>query len=414
MSTLTPHTAVRNVVFLVGAPDPATAPANVQLTHEFDRDESLASLTRVLREMHHGADLNVTELRVVLPKWSETLVKLIQLRAELQDSKLLCFNLCEGTEIDGYPGETIIRDLEEHGFLFTGAASEMYHITTPKTLLKKYLIENNVPTSPFVEMRLDSLDADLDAAEALIGYPMIVKPSISYASLGITSSSVTRTRAATAAQIRAVLTTDPNAGCFVEQFLAGREWTVVVTGNKPDVKVYPAAERVFKPSLPENERFLAFDRYWDGWTLESRPDSSVQTEPYYRYELAPKEWQERLMQVARDAYLACAGTGYGRVDMRTTNLVDCDVYVLEVNANCGLTFDESSSLGEIMRLSNTAPVTLMRELVDQSLARWEAQQTLRRQHPVKGLDQPCTTERVDWPVVGGSAESVAAAVAAPE
>ena len=93
----------------------------------------------------------------------------------------------------------------------------------------------------------------------------------------------------------------------------------------------------------------------------------------YIYEAAPAEWQDRLKQVARDAYMACDGSGYGRVDIRTRNMDELDPYVLEVNANCGLSFGEnSSSLGEILRLAKEDPSAFCRELVDFAISRHSA------------------------------------------
>ncbi|ORZ30402.1 hypothetical protein BCR44DRAFT_131391 [Catenaria anguillulae PL171] len=287
---------------------------------------------------------------------------------------MLIFNLCDGCDdLDGYPGGSIPRDLEAHGFAFTGSMSDFYRITTPKTLLKSYLQRHSVPTSDFVPIRADHLTNDVHTAIARLGFPLIVKPSISYASLGITSTSVTHSLDATLAQVASIFTEFPRAGVFIERYLAGREFTAVVTGNvaQDNVHVYPVAERAFRKDLGEGERFLAFDRYWAGWTIDGdRPDE--QEEAYYSYRLAPAEWQAELMRIAREAYIACQGSGYGRVDFRTASADRCEPYVLEVNANCGLTFDETSSLGEILRLSNVAPLTFLQEIIDGAVSRWSA------------------------------------------
>jgi hypothetical protein len=185
------------------------------------------------------------------------------------------------------------------------------------------------------------------------------------------------------------LTTSP---IFIESYLAGREFTALITGdvsNPSSIKVYPAAERVFDESLKGNQRLLAFDRYWDGFSLE-KVDGETEKKPekiWHRYEMAPEELQMRLqgipdpfsytnqslntqsgifcfLDVAKRAYIACYGSGYGRVDMRTTQIDSHNVQVLEVNSQCGLAFDENgSSLGEILRLCGVAPSAFVRELV---------------------------------------------------
>ena len=99
--------------------------------------------------------------------------------------------------------------------------------------------------------------------------------------------------------------------------------------------------------LPEHQRLLAFDRYWAGYDL----DGSVpeEAEKMVHYAPAHASVQEKLKEIARNAYLALKGSGYGRVDMRSDSydLASMKVYVLEVNANCGLSFDDSSSMGEV-------------------------------------------------------------------
>jgi D-alanine-D-alanine ligase-like ATP-grasp enzyme len=77
------------------------------------------------------------------------------------------------------------------------------------------------------------------------------------------------------------------------------------------------------------------------------------------------------LDVAKRAYLACNGTGYGRVDLRTStpDSID-DVMVLEVNAQCGLGFEkDSSSLAEILILSQIKPHTFLTDLLETARAR---------------------------------------------
>lgn len=62
-----------------------------------------------------------------------------------------------------------------------------------------------------------------------------------------------------------------------------------------------------------------------------------------------------MIDLSRDSYLACFGTGYGRVDIRS-NLKDVKdpnfkLYVLEVNAQPGFSFDPmTTTMGAILTL----------------------------------------------------------------
>jgi D-alanine-D-alanine ligase len=66
------------------------------------------------------------------------------------------------------------------------------------------------------------------------------------------------------------------------------------------------------------------------------------------------------------AYCAVRGTGYGRVDIRMDQKHG-SLYVLEVNANCGLSSDEQSSVGKILELSGYSFVDLIGEILCQPL-----------------------------------------------
>ncbi|MBK7885090.1 MAG: hypothetical protein IPJ81_15885 [Chitinophagaceae bacterium] len=56
-------------------------------------------------------------------------------------------------------------------------------------------------------------------------------------------------------------------------------------------------------------------------------------------------------KISWDAYVATKGIGYARVDIRMDN--KGQLYVLEVNAQCGLSEDENyTSIGAILQLSN--------------------------------------------------------------
>lgn len=179
---------------------------------------------------------------------------------------------------------------------------------------------------------------------------MIIKPSVSYASLSITDKSVVNNLEEAITQTKNVLSST-EGGVFVETFLQGREFTALCTGSERlGVTVYPVAERVFNSQLEDSKRILAFDRCkiissswcgcialhivlsidWDGYGLDGSKPAEDSPQLYW-YEKAPESWQEALegkmhsvficlssmrpsysVGVARKAYIACGGSGYGR------------------------------------------------------------------------------------------------------
>ncbi|KAG0270343.1 hypothetical protein DFQ27_008358 [Actinomortierella ambigua] len=447
----------------------------ITLCNEFDRTNAINDLRRQL-ERAGFTDIEVVPISLRTAKAVvERLSKEAREKRRL-GHELVVFQLCDGTELDGYPGLSVVRLLEKHGIPFTGADSGFYRISNSKPVLKRVLQAANVNTSTFQEFLTAPKDTlELEPLIAAIGFPMIVKPSISYASLNITMASVVHSREQLLEQIKVSLdravqdnkdagsalaalslspasaaapgvttisdaTLTPNTGAspdhpsmppspgsvlstdlatdddfslssstttaaaahhhqqqhhqhhlhyrqqpqlqpepqrqskeeevpsvFVEKFLAGREFTALLVGDEDwGVRVYPVAERAFDPKLGRYERLLAFDQYWDGYDLQGGQGN----EDFCRYEYARETWQPALQQIAKNAYLALHGNGYGRVDIRTTEMDVCDPVVLEVNANCGLSFEkDSSSMANILLMAQIDPPGFVHDLIEHALHR---------------------------------------------
>lgn len=292
----------------------------------------------------------------------DTLIREFQDRHRTQPG--VVFNLCDGNELDGSPGVSVVRALERARVPFTGSASGFYDLTTFKGPMKARLVARGVSTAPFV--RIGGPD-DVDRIDRDVGYPAFVKPEVSAGSGGIALSSRVESRAAAAARIVHLMSGEDGpfyarSGLFVERFIDGPEFTVLVVADHAaprGARAYPPAERIFHSALPDHERFLSFDRYWSEYKEESRlPDS----EPFYRYGPAPPAHVDRLADLAERAFVAVDGSGYGRVDIRLDSRADT-LYVLEVNSNCGLSGDRETSVGELLHLAGVPVHHLVSEIL---------------------------------------------------
>lgn len=264
-------------------------------------------------------------------------------KREQRERSVAIFNLCDGGEIDGFPGISIVRALEDawarDRIPFSGAGSKFYEYSTSKCHHKQRLIEAAVPTAPWVVLENEN---DFEKVSSL-GFPVIVKPDISSASIGISL----RSRADDLNQLRAAWQRLRNGGCtqiFAEPFLPGREATVLVISDphEPEGLFTLVAERVFSSSLPENERFLTEQRY-SGVLVDEPPAPN----DYCNFVSAP-DLDAELSDIGRRAFRALEGNGYGRVDLRSDRAGQW--YVLEVNANCGLAGDPATYSGQLMSL----------------------------------------------------------------
>ena len=274
-------------------------------------------------------------------------------------------NLCDGNELDGSPGVSVVRALEAAGIPYTGSSPFFYDITTYKVLLKTRLWDRAVATAPFVPLR--SLPQDIARLEASVGYPAFVKPEVSAGSGGIGLKSLVHDARGVMDRLIVLLSGEDGefyrkSGIYAEAFVDGPEFTVFVIADRAaplGARAYPPVQRLFHSALPAHERFLSYDRYWSEYKEESRlsPD-----EPFYRYGLAPAHLADRLADLAVRAFVALEGAGYGRVDIRLEERTG-ELFVLEVNANCGLSGDRETSVGEMLFLTGIPVTSLVSEIL---------------------------------------------------
>jgi D-alanine-D-alanine ligase len=171
-------------------------------------------------------------------------------------------NLCDGIEERGTPGPCVVRALERAGIPFTGAGSEFYEISTSKLMMKELMKAAGVATPRWETVR------GIDGICGRVGTPLIVKPDVSAASGGVFLRSKVSCDADVAALRDELMNAPMPPYCdgrtvFAERFIDGREFTVFVMGNWEDadsVRCLPAAERVFNASIPEDEKFLSYER----------------------------------------------------------------------------------------------------------------------------------------------------------
>ncbi len=281
------------------------------------------------------------------------------------------FNLCDGDEINGTPGISVVQLLETNGLVYTGADEHFYRITTSKIPMKQAFDQAGVPTAPW--KAIYESKTNLDDVFQKLGTPAIVKPSVSGGSMGVGIKNVVYDQASLQNLVNAMfagyrgwnLTAD---GLIAESFVTGPEYTVLISGShdRPDdAKIYTPVERVFNASIPEHEKFLSFDRLWEIYEEETpMPDDA----DFYTYALPDASRIEEIKKISWDAYVATKGYGYTRVDLRMDQVTG-QLFVLEVNAQCGLSDDEDyTSIGAILRLSGCTFTTLVAEIIYDALA----------------------------------------------
>jgi D-alanine-D-alanine ligase len=345
---------IRKLKIWVLYPYLETSDPNLQ--HYYDFKQSLQEYTKVFKEL----DADWHWQPVTMLNCKETIASI---KRRSGRKVPLVLNLCDGDEVNGTPGISVIHELEKNHLIYTGSDAHYYDITTSKIPMKKAFDKAGVANAKW-----EIINGNNKGICKKIGVPVIIKPAVSGGSMGVSVKNVVYTDNELAQRTKEIqegyrgwnLLAD---GLFVEQFITGAEFTSLIVGSASDPEkciVYPPVERIFHKSLPEEEKFLSFDRLWEIYEDENPMPAN---ENFYTYHRPDPSLMAALEKISLDAYLAVGGTGYGRLDIRM-DATTGKLYMLEVNAQCGLSEDEDyTSIGAILRYADRSFTQLIREII---------------------------------------------------
>ncbi|MBI2378248.1 MAG: ATP-grasp domain-containing protein [Deltaproteobacteria bacterium] len=268
---------------------------------------SLEPIRRALELLGHNAEL--------LPITYDTLPGIERIEADF------VLNLCDGSGIDGCPGLEVLAALERLRLPYSGAGPRFYAASSGKWRMKRAFASRSIPVPRGAVMPSTQV-----ALPSGLRYPLIVKPRHGYGSIGLDDASVVHELSALRCAIERVA--DSGDDAFVEEYVEGREITVAIVGPWRRPVVLPPLEIRFGAAFDGGPAIRSFASKYD-----------EASELYHGFDTlcpAPLEpaVEARVKQVARRAYAALAGSGYGRVDIRLS--ASGEPFVLEVNANPSL------------------------------------------------------------------------------
>ena len=229
----------------------------------------------------------------------------------------LIFNIAEGVE--GRNREAQVPALcELLGVPYTGSDSATLAIALDKALCKKVLMQHDILTPKFqvMESARERVDPDLR-------FPVIVKPNAEGSSKGIEgSTAVCDNEEELRASVKSCVERYRQPA-LVEEYIAGREFTVGLLGDKRP-RVLPPMEICFKDT--ENDRPVydyAVKQEWEKHVFYACPAKLSEAE------------QKAIEKIARATFWALDCRDVARVDLRMDR--EGRIYVLEVNPLPGLT-----------------------------------------------------------------------------
>jgi D-alanine-D-alanine ligase len=227
------------------------------------------------------------------------------------------FNLFEGTGDQGYTESYVAGILEWLGVPFTGSPAQTLCLARYKHLTKHLLTGAGLPTPKFFVVESLPLPA------CPLDWPVIVKPALQDASVGLDQGSVV-TDPENLEQRVAYLLRQYGPPVLVEEFIRGREFNVALV-ERPDPQVLPVSEILFKETAPGYWPIVTYDAKWKPGTVD------YEATPPVAVAKVSRKLNERLQTLARQAFHLLGCRDYGRIDFRVT--AKGKAYILEVNPN---------------------------------------------------------------------------------
>ena len=119
-----------------------------QLDYYYDFSQSIAEYTCVFEKLK----LQWVWQPVTIEDYQD-IIHHIQSEALNQQLLPVILNLCDGDEVNGTPGISVVKLLEQLDLVYTGADSYFYEVTTSKVNMKKAFDTHHVVNAPWKEIK---------------------------------------------------------------------------------------------------------------------------------------------------------------------------------------------------------------------------------------------------------------------
>lgn len=277
--------------------------------------------------------------------------------SEMKEKKPdLIFNVCERINDNASLEPHAASLLEIVQVPYTGSSPLTLSLCVDKIKMKQMLSFHNIPTPKW--------DFALTADDTLkeMKYPLIVKPSNTHNSIGITNDSVVEDEASLRKQIHKIVT-EFDCPVIVEEYLDGDEYSVAILGNPKDhnLKILPISAYRFENLPEEYWKICAFDAKW---ITDSILDRSIRIER--NPQNLDQSFKEKIIKMAVDTYTILECRDYGRVDIKTDR--EGNPYVLELNQNPSIN-EKDCAVTEVARSAGISYGDLLEEIIGYALIR---------------------------------------------
>jgi D-alanine-D-alanine ligase len=272
-------------------------------------------------EAEYDAPETIDSIRDAIESYGHMVVPLeatAELPRQLMDARLdLVFNIAEG--VSGRNREAAVPALcELMGIPYTGSDAATLSIALDKALSKRVLRQHGIPTPEFQVM-----ETGRERLSPKMKFPLIVKPNQEGSSKGVSAHASVVDDEESLRQVVRELLDKYRQPALIEYYIAGREFTVGLLGDKRP-RVLPPMEIIFLDKAnPRPVYDYQIKQEWEKHVYYQCPA-----------QLTPAELKS-MERIARETFVALDCRDVARVDLRMDDAGE--IYVLEVNPLPGLT-----------------------------------------------------------------------------
>jgi D-alanine-D-alanine ligase len=314
----------------------------------YEADAAVLDTARSVAEAIASLGCEVAELRVT-STLRQVKHEIVRRRSDV------VFNLVESIDNDYGREWEVPALLARHGIPYTGNGSVPLRLCRSKDRARGVLKKAGVRVASGFALRHPS---ELLRRAKTLRFPLFVKPARVDGSIGIDRDSICADLGALTRKLE-LLSLHLPGPFLVEEFLPGKELNVSIFPSPREGWVVPT-EIDFSPVPPEYPRIVTYDSKWNAQSPEFASSSvPAELEPALR---------EEVCTLARQAFSALGGEGYGRVDMRLDG--EGRPAVIDVNPNNDI--DASAGLAKAARSVGVSYPELIASVLKAALARGES------------------------------------------
>lgn len=274
-----------------------------------------------------------------------------QLKALSLEHYDIFVNLCEGYLEWEVPSIDVIHSLDTLNLPYTGPNTILYD---PSKQLMKYVSYcAGVNTPNAIEVNNSN-----NINSSSLQYPLFVKPSKAGDSLGIDEQSLVNNE--TDLQQKIITLQKDYDEILVEEYIAGREFTVLVAANNDGktCKAYKPVEYIFPNDI-------GFKTYAHKTSALHKNVNKPCNDPIL---------EAALKEAAQKIFASFAGVGYARLDFRVNE--KGYIFFLEINFTCSVFYEDGyeGSADYILHNEQNGKQGFLQQIIEEGIARHKRKQ----------------------------------------